>query len=41
MVMKNNVSVEDLNKNFEIVESILTSSWSYALVPFIISNTLF
>lgn len=31
--MKNNVSVEDLNKNFEIVESILTSSWSYALVP--------
>lgn len=30
--MKNNVSVEDLNKNFEIVESILTSSWSYALV---------
>ena len=33
MVMKNNVSVEDLNKNFEIVESILTSSWSYALVP--------
>lgn len=33
MVMKNNVSVEDLNKNFEIVESILTSSWFYALVP--------
>lgn len=31
--MKNNVSVEDLNKNFEIVESILTSSWFYALVP--------
>lgn len=31
--MKNNVSVEDLNKNFEIVESILTSVWSYALVP--------
>lgn len=31
--MKNNVSVEDLNKNFELVNGGLTSSWSYALVP--------
>lgn len=41
MVMKNNVSVEDLNKNFEIVESILTSSWSYALVPLLYQTLYF
>lgn len=39
--MKNNVSVEDLNKNFEIVESILTSSWSYALVPLLYQTFYF
>lgn len=39
--MKNNVSVEDLNKNFEIVESILTSSWSYALVPLLYQTLYF
>lgn len=41
MVMKNNVSVEYLNKNFEIVESILTSSWSYALVPLLYQTLYF
>lgn len=41
MVMKNNVSVEDLNKNFEIVGSILTSSWSYALVPLLYQTLYF
>ncbi len=41
MVMNNNVSVEDLNKNFEIVESILTSSWSYALVPLLYQTLYF
>lgn len=41
MVMKNNVSVEDLNKNFEIVESILTSSWSYVLVPLLYQTLYF
>ena len=39
--MKNNVSVEDLNKNFEIVESVLTSSWSYALVPLLYQTLYF
>lgn len=39
--MKNNVSVEDLNKNFEIVESVLTSSWSYALVSLLYQTLYF
>lgn len=39
--MKNNVSVEDLNKNFELIESILTSSWSYALVPLLYQTLYF
>lgn len=41
MVMKNNVSVEDLNKNFELVDSVLTSSWSYALVPLLYQTLYF
>lgn len=39
--MKNNVSVEDLNKNFELVESVLTPSWSYALVPLLYQTLYF
>lgn len=39
--MKNNVSVEDLNKNFELVDSVLTSSWSYALVPLLYQTLYF
>lgn len=39
--MKNNVKVEDLNKNFELVDSVLTSSWSYALVPLLYQTLYF
>lgn len=39
--MKNNVSVEDLNKNFELVNGGLTSSWSYVLVPLLYQTLYF
>lgn len=39
--MKNNVSVEDLNKNFELVDSVLSPSWSYALVPLLYQTLYF
>lgn len=39
--MKNNVSEEDLNKNFELVDSVLIPSWSYALVPLLYQTLYF